>query len=130
MIIGLIAVISLVALAQFGVFYWRAAIAVTAATPVSDRLRHAAGIGNQTLTAADFRSLLPLVEICPPLVSDGAGIGGVRVYYALMSAVSRLLGPAMAGWAVAEMATCTRYLAARLDQRIASNSTLWNSTAG
>lgn len=129
MIIALIAVVSMVALAQFVVFYWRATISVTAAVPMSDRLREAAGIESEALGAKDFRALLHLVEICPALSSDGAGIRGVRIYYSAMSVISKLLGPAMAGWAGAEMTTCTRYLAARLDQRIANNSTLWNTTA-
>ena len=129
MIISLILVVSLVALAQFGVFYWRATIAVTASTPVSDRLRTAAGIATEHATASDFDSLLKLTEICPALSADAKGIRSVRLYYSMLSFLSKLLGPGLGGWAVAEMSTCARYLAARLDERITNNSTLWNTTA-
>jgi hypothetical protein len=46
-----------------------------------------------------------------------------------MDLLGRLFGPAMGGWAVQEMATCSRYVAARLDQRIAHNQTIWNTHA-
>ncbi len=129
MIMALIAVVSLVALAQFGVFYWRATIAVTAALPVSDRLRVAAGIQTEQIAASDFDSLLHLVEICPALKSDGLGIGMVRSYYSFLSFLNVLAGPALGGWFVAEMTTCARFLAARLDQRIHQNRAIWNSNA-
>ncbi len=127
MIVALIAVVSILALAQFGVFYWRATIAVTAALPVSDRLRNAAGIHKEQIEASDFGALLHLVEICPALKSDGPGIGLVRIYYAVLRVLKAVCGPALGGWFVAEMTTCTRYVAARLDQRIQQNRTIWSS---
>lgn len=129
MIVALILVISVVALAQFAVFYWRATIAITAALPVSDRLRVAAGIQNERIEASDFDSLVQLVEICPALKSDGLGVHMVSSYFSFLRVLKTLAGPGMGGWFVAEMTICTRYLAARLDQRIHQNRAIWHSNA-
>lgn len=129
MIIAIIATVSLVALAQFVVFYWRATIAVTASVPASERLRTAAGIQSEVLGAGDFRALIHLVEICPALTSAGTGIRSVKLYYQLLASASRMLGPALGHWTTAEMATCTRYVAARLDQRISHNSNIWDANS-
>ena len=129
MIVALIAVVSIVALVQFAAFYWRATVAVTAAAPVSDRLRTAAGITNDKIEASDFGALLHLVEICPALQGDGPGIRLVRGYYLFLRILHQLAGPAMGGWFAEEMTTCTRYVAARLDQRILQNRTIWNTNS-
>lgn len=129
MIVALIAVISLAALAQFGLFYWRATIAVTAAHPISDAIRNSAGIEHPEVEAADFAALVLLVEVCPALKNDKGGIGAVRCYFRIVHFLGQFLGPALGGWAVAEMDLCSRYLAVRLDQRITNNRGIWHTAS-
>ena len=129
MIVALIAVVSVAALGQFSLFYWRATLAVTAAKPVSEALRNSAGIDRPAVEAADFASLVHLVEVCPALRNDKGGIGSVRFYFRVLSSIRKLLGPARSEWATAEMNLCSRYLAVRLDQRITNNRGIWQATA-
>lgn len=129
MIVALIAVISLAAVAQFGLFYWRATVAVTAAHPISDAIRNSAGLERPEFAAADFATLLRLVEVCPALKNDKGGIGPVCSYFHIVQFFSKLLGPARGDWAVAEMDLCSRYLAVRLDQRITNNRGIWHTAS-
>ena len=46
--------ISIVALTQFALYYWRAVLAGVAAQPVSDRVMAAASVENGSLTGRDF----------------------------------------------------------------------------
>jgi hypothetical protein len=121
MVIALICVISGAALAQFLLFYWRATISVVASAPLSPRVREAAGIQGDAFTGRDFGTVLYLHEICPDLKSAGAGVALVQCYYYMVRGLERLGGSLLQGWASQELATCSRYVAARIDQRIASN---------
>lgn len=129
MIVALIAVVSLAAMAQFALFYWRATIAVTAAHPISDAIRNSAGIERPDVEAADFATLLRLVEVCPALRNDKGGMGPVRSYFRVVRVLGKLLNPILGGWARAEMHLCSRYLAVRLDQRIANNRGIWQTAS-
>jgi hypothetical protein len=120
MVIALICVVSGVALAQFAIFYWRAMVAVVASAEVSPQIRQAAGIEGDTVRGEDFPAVITLHELCPELKPNGRGIKAVRVYYAALAALSHVGGP-FSAWAREEMATCSRYVAARLDQRIQHN---------
>jgi hypothetical protein len=125
MVIALIAVISMAVLGQFLLFYWRATMAVAAALPVSDRLRQAAGIKDQLISAADFDAVIRLHEVCPELDGRSASLAGIKLYHMVVRGVGQLFGPAMTSWVDQEAAICARYLAARLDQRISVNGALW-----
>lgn len=105
MIAALILVFSLAALAQFGFYCWRAAVVTRAAADVSD----------STLEDKDFRALASLNDICPELHDSSPRIRLVRAYY---RAIERL---SAADWAQREMATCARYMAVILDQRLQRN---------
>lgn len=123
MFIALIAIVSLVALAQFALFYWRAWLAVGAAAPISEGLRQAAGIRQSAAGSDDFGAVANLHELCPELDSSSRSINAVRVYY---RALARLAGvPALKSWVTEEMALCSRFLAAKLEQRIAHNREYW-----
>ncbi len=123
MFIALIAAVSLVALAQFALFYWRAWLAVGAAAPISERVRQAAGIHAATPGSGDFGAVANLHELTPELDSNARGVAAVRVYYNALAHISRI--PALKAWGAEEMAVCSRYLAARLDERIAQNRAQW-----
>jgi hypothetical protein len=114
MISALILVFSLAALGQFGFYCWRAAVITFAATEVADN----------TLENKDFQALDVLNEICPPLNASTPGIAFVRSYYRAvewLSVALRASCPSAAAWAEREMATCARYMAVVVDQRLQSN---------
>lgn len=124
MVIALICVISAFALTQFVLLYWRATVSVVAAAPISEGVRQAAGVRGESPAASDFYAILRLHNICPDLRTTSPGIEIVQGYYLLVSALNRLMGPALNTWAARELATCSRYVAARVDQRIAHNRSL------
>jgi hypothetical protein len=116
--------ISIVALSQFAVYYWRAMLAGTAAQPVSERILAAAGVQNGQLSGQDFPALLGLHNLTPELRSGGNGLGRVRLYYALVDGMASLIGrsmPAVAAWSERELAVCARYAAVQIDRRLQAN---------
>ncbi len=116
--------ISIVALSQFGVYYWRAMLVGAAAQPVSERILAAAGVRNGKLTGEDFRALLGLHDLTPELRSGGKNLALVRAYYAMVEGIASLAGrsmPAVAAWSERELAVCARYAAVQIDRRLQAN---------
>jgi hypothetical protein len=120
MIATLIFVISVAAVAQFGLYYWRATISGVAAQAISDRIRVAAGITHPQIGARDFRNIMILKELSPDLQGSSASFALVRSYYAVVEKIGSFV-PAMANWADAEMATCSRFAAVVMDQHMERN---------
>jgi hypothetical protein len=132
MLAALILVISLVALAQFAVWYLRAMMATVASQPFSDRLTRLFSSGGGTPGSNDFNlscvfySLCPEVDVDAPAPSTRAAarLSAVRVYYKLLVVLrkmSRIVLPVLSAWAGREMETCSRYAAVLLDQRLGRN---------
>ena len=116
--------ISVVALSQFAIYYWRAILVAGAGQPVSERVLAAAGVQNGLVTRRDFETLAGLHDLTPDLNPGGGGLGLVRLYYRAIDGVDALIGrriPAIAGWAERELATCARYAAVQIDRRLQSN---------
>jgi hypothetical protein len=120
MIAVILFVMSTVALGQFGLYYWRAMIAGVAANPVSERVLTAAGIAAPSIGARDFHSILSLNDLAPNLRGPNGHFRGVRAYYAIVEKLGQIV-PAMASWANAEMATCSRYAAVLVDRHMERN---------
>jgi len=59
MLAAMLFTISIVALAQFGLYYWRAVLSGVAAQPVSDRVLSAAHVENGRVTFAGLSKPLP-----------------------------------------------------------------------
>ena len=121
MVAAMLFAISVVALAQFAIYYWRSAMAGVADQPLSHRVREAAGLPYPPVRPGDFRTLVNLHELTPELSEGDSGLAAVRVYYRAIQVLRRLaaLGlPALATWADREMATCTRYVAVLVDRRL------------
>jgi hypothetical protein len=119
--------ISIVTLAQFALYYWRAVLAGVAAQPVSDRLLAAMSVENGSLTGRDFEKLADLHELTPDLNPDRGGLGLVCLYYNLIGAVSALASsriPALAAWIEQERTICARYAAVQIDRRLQANLAL------
>ncbi len=120
MIAGIIFAVSIVAFAQFGLYYWRATISGVASQAISDRIRIAAGISATDIGAKDFRSILILKDLSPDLRGPGGSFRMVRAYYSVIETLGKII-PAMANWSNAEMATCSRYVAVLMDQHLERN---------
>lgn len=116
--------ISIVALTQFALYYWRAVLAGVAAQPVSDRVLAAARVENGRLTSAHFDTLAGLHDLTPNLHRQHGGLSLVRVYYRLVEALDTLAGtklPGLAAWSDRERVICARYAAVLVDQRLQAN---------
>ena len=116
--------ISIVALGQFALFYWRAMLAGAAEQPVSDRVLAAVHMEEGQLSAQDFPTLVRLHKLTPSLNARGSSMGLVRLYYAIVDAVGSLIGgrvPAIAAWSQREALVCARYAAVVVDQRLQAN---------
>jgi len=116
--------ISIVALSQFALYYWRAVLAGVAAQPVSDRVLAAARVENGRLTPEDFPTLSGLHDLTPDLHPNRSGLGLVRLYYRVIEGLDVILGtkiPAFAVWSERERVICTRYAAVQVDRRLQAN---------
>ena len=120
MIPAIILTVSVTALLQFALYYWRAIIAGIAAQPVSDRIRTAAGLTTAQIGAQDFRSIVSLHDLSPDLRGPNGSFMGVRAYYSVVEKLGSLI-PAIANWANTEMLTCSRYVAVLVDQHLERN---------
>jgi hypothetical protein len=119
--------ISIVALTQFALYYWRAVLAGVAAQPVSDRVLAAASVETGSLTGRDFEKLVGLHNLTPDLNPDRGGLGLVRLYYRVIGAFSALASsriPALVSWIEQERTTCARYAAVQIDRRLQANMAL------
>ena len=116
--------ISVVALSQFAIYYWRAILAAGAGQPVSAQVLAAAGVQNGQVTRRDFKTFVGLHDLTPELNPGGRGLGLVRLYYAFIDAIDALIArrvPALAAWTERELAVCARYAAVQIDRRLQSN---------
>lgn len=120
MVAVIILIVSAVAFAQFWIYYWRATMSGIAAQEISERIRVAAGITHEAINAQDFRSILIIKDLSPNLRGPNGSLFGVFAYYKIVEKMGRMV-PAMASWANSEMATCSRYVAVRMDQRLQRN---------
>jgi len=124
MLAAMLFTISIVALAQFGLYYWRAVLSGVAAQPVSDRVLSAAHVQNGRVTSQDFETLAGLHDLTPDLYPNRGGLGLVRLYYRVIEGVEALAGsrvPAIAAWSSRERGICARYAAVQVDRRLQAN---------
>jgi hypothetical protein len=116
--------ISIVALAQFALYYWRAVLAAVAGQPVSESVLAAANVENGRVTGGDFQTLAGLHALTPVLAPRQRGLGLVRLYYRGVDGLATLAGkrmPAVAAWCEQELTICARYAAVQIEYRLRSN---------
>jgi hypothetical protein len=116
--------VSVVALAQFGMYYWRAVLMGVAAQPVSNRVLLAARVENGRVTSQHFGTLAGLHDLTPDLFSNRGGLGIVRLYHRVIEGLDVLAGsrvPAIAAWSNRERGICARYAAVQVDRRLQAN---------
>src|SRR5215475_8568485 len=97
--------ISVVALAQFALYYWRAVLSGVASQPVSSAVFEAVRVPETQLRGADFEKLASLLELTPELKGDHGGLGSVGIYYKVIDKISDVFGklsPALAAWSEQE----------------------------
>lgn len=111
---------SMVALGQFGLYYWRASIADTANRQISDRLKTAAGIPAGSVTSRDFRAILSVHDLTPDLRGPGCVYRTIRAYFSIVEEIGRLI-PWLTAWAEEEMGMCSRYAAVLVGQHLERN---------
>ena len=120
----LILAISVVALTQFGAFYWRAVVVGIAAQPVSEQVLAAANVDTRTLRGEDYRSLAQLHKLTPDICAKSSGLGLVPLYFKIIHAIGKLASgriAALANWAESERVLCARYAAVQVNRRLQSN---------
>jgi hypothetical protein len=111
--------ISIVALSQFALYYWRAVLAGVAAQPVSDRVLAAAHVEDGRLLPQHFETMAELHNLTPDLKPNQGGLGLVRVYYRLLQGLGLL--PMLTAWSESERVLCTRYAAVQVGRRLQTN---------
>ena|SRR5262249_8981466 len=121
---ALLLAISIAALAQFAVFYWRALVAGVAAQPVSEQVLAAARVDSGGMCGEDYRSLAQLHKLTPELSAKPSGLGLVPMYFKIIHAVGSLAAgrvAALENWAENERVLCARYTAVQVDRRLQAN---------
>jgi hypothetical protein len=116
--------ISIVALSQFAIYYWRAVLAAVAGQPVSEHILAAARVQNGKITGQDFDTLAGLHALTPDLHPGNNGLGPVRCYVRIVDTIRDFAGrrmPAVAAWSEHELAVCARYAAVQIDRRLQAN---------
>ena len=116
--------ISVVALSQFALYYWRAVLAAVADAAVSEGVLAAARVDNRMVTGEDFATFATLHELTPTLDPRGGGLGFVKTYYSIVNKLAAMASnrlPGLASWCESERAVCARYAAVQIDMRLAMN---------
>jgi hypothetical protein len=124
MLAAMLFAISIVALSQFAIYYWRAILSGVAAQPISDCILAAARVKDGRVTGNDFDLLAGLHDLTPELHPNRGGLFLVRAYYRVVDAIGTLAAnavPALAAWSDRELATCARYAAVQIDRRLRAN---------
>jgi hypothetical protein len=116
--------VSVVALSQFGLYYWRAVLAAVATQPVSEGVLAAARVDNRLVTGEDFETFATLHDLTPTLDPRASGLGFVKTYFSIVNRIAAVASnrlPGLASWCHAERAVCARYAAVQIDLRLQMN---------
>jgi hypothetical protein len=120
-----ILVLSVAALIEFAVSQWRSMWLTVASQPLSDCLLAATGISADAITANDFELLLHSNEQLAPAAKQGnRWLNEVKIYYRVVRALDALCEkslPGLSSWAKNELVSCSKFVAAVLDQRLNDN---------
>jgi hypothetical protein len=116
--------VSVVAMAQFALYYWRAVLTGVAAQSIPAQILEAVQVEESNISGADFEKLASLLTFTPELKGHRGGLGFVPVYFKLVDKVSKLFGqlsPALASWGEQERVLCARYAAVQVGRRLEAN---------
>lgn len=124
MFAAMLLTISIVALSQFALYYWRAVLAAVAGQAVSEGVLAAARVDNRAVTGEDFSTFATLHDLTPTLDPRAGGLGFVRLYYRVVDRIAAMAEqrlPGIAAWCNQERAICARYAAVQIDVRLQMN---------
>jgi len=124
MFAAMLLTISLVALTQFALYYWRAVLSGVASQPISHEILEAVQVEESGLCGSDFERLASLLTLTPELKSSHVGLGFVPAYYKMVGKVADLFGrisPALLSWSEQERVLCARYAAVQIGRRLEAN---------
>lgn len=123
MFAAMLLAISVIALSQFALYYWRAVLAGVAAQPVSERVLAAANLDVATMKGQDFEKLAGLHELTPDLQTSNDGLTLVRMYYRALEGLASLSlrMPSLSAWCERERVICARFAAVQIDRRLQAN---------
>jgi hypothetical protein len=116
--------ISIVALAQFALYYWRAVLSGVASQPISSDILEAVHIDESHLRGADFEKLAGLLQLTPELKNSRGGLGFVPAYYKMVGMIGDFFGrlsPALSRWSEQERVLCARYVVVQIEHRLEAN---------
>jgi hypothetical protein len=116
--------ISIVALGQFALYYWRALVTGEAAQPICRDVLEAIQVEERDLAGADFEKLASLLVLTPELDRSRQGLGLVPAYFRLVGKLSDYLGglfPRLVMWSQHEQVLCARFAAVRVGRRLQAN---------
>ena len=116
--------VSMVAMAQFALYYWRAVLTSVASQPISSDILEAAQVEESALCGADFEKLASLLTLTPELKHSRGGLGLVPAYFQIVGKISALFGqlsPALDSWSEHEQVLCARYAAVQVGRRLEAN---------
>lgn len=123
MISALIFVISVAALAQFGLFSWRAAFLSVAVREVSPATRAAMGAAAAAMDNGDFKAATKWLEVSPNLAGEDRRLWTVKLYFVAVRAIdsfARMVAPT-GEWSHREMVACARFAAIVVEERLQRN---------
>jgi hypothetical protein len=115
---------SIVAMMQFALYYWRAVISAVATQPISSRVLETVQLADSDVNGNDFEKLASWLALTPVLNAGGSGLGSVRTYFNAVRHAENVFGsifPAIARWGRSERTLCARYAAVLIDQRLQAN---------
>jgi hypothetical protein len=115
---------SIVAMMQFALYYWRAVISAVATQPISSRVLETVQLADSDVNGNDFLKLASWLALTPMLHAGGSGLGPVRAYFHAVRQAEKILGrifPAISSWSRSECTLCARYAAVLIDQRLQAN---------
>lgn len=116
--------ISLVALTQFALYYWRAVLTGVASQAIPREILEAAQLQESSLCGADFERLASLLTLTPELKSNRIGLGLVPAYFKIVGKVADSVGrlsPALMDWSAQEQMLCARFAAVQIGRRLEAN---------
>ena len=85
---AMLLVISILALSQFALYYWRSIVSGIAAQPVSGRVLEAAHVTGGSVTAEDFDTFAGLHDLTPDLQANARSLTTVRLYVRVVEGLS------------------------------------------
>src|SRR5271155_2280187 len=84
--------ISIVAMLQFALYYWRAVLAGVAMQPLSERLLETIEKDEAEIGGNDFEQLASWLDLAPVMKAGSGSLGPVRTYFRIVRKAEQIFG--------------------------------------